>query len=107
VTTGVAFGFGVLQTKVGGIEIVGVPLELLAGVGAHAAAFMGIGGKAGSLLHSAGNGALAAWAVTMGRGVGEHMNAKSGTKLPVKAKVTGESIDDDVMDRLSRKTSNE
>ncbi|MFA6159386.1 MAG: hypothetical protein WC763_07210 [Candidatus Paceibacterota bacterium] len=95
ITTGTAFGFGVLQTRVGGVELFGVPAELLAGFGAHAAAFLGIGGKATSMLHDVGNGALAAWAVTMGRGVGSSMGSP-------KSAVKGEAMTDDEMERLSK-----
>lgn len=100
VTVGVAFGFGVMQTRLGGVEVLGVPAELLAGAGAHILAFMGVGGKQSSLLHSAGNGALAAWAVTMGRGVGDHMNKKTG------AAVKGESLDDETMEDIARRNAN-
>ncbi len=95
---GTAFGFGVLQTRLGGVELFGVPAELLAGFGAHAAAFMGIGGKATSMLHDVGNGALAAWAVTMGRGVGDHMSKKAT------GAIKGEALDDDEMENIARKT---
>lgn len=98
-TAGTAFGFGVLQARTGGVEVFGVPAELLVGAGAHVAGFMGIGGKASNMLHSVGNGALAAWAVTMGRGVGDQMKKKAG------ASVTGEALDDDEMARIAKETA--
>ena len=69
-TAGAAFAAGVIQGKTGGVELFGVPLELGLGLGLNAFAFLGGGGKAADHLHNVGNGFLAAYACTMGRGVG-------------------------------------
>jgi hypothetical protein len=72
-----AFAFGLLQGKTGGVEVVGVPAELLAGAGLHLAGFLGLGGKMSSHLHGFGDGALASYLTTMGRGVGVQWAAKA------------------------------
>jgi len=73
-----AFGFGVVQGRYGGIEVVGVPIDLGAGLLAHLGAMMGIGGNMSGHLHSFGDGALAAYLTTLGRGTG--LGWKSGSK---------------------------
>ena len=73
-----AFGLGVWQTRAEYQKLLGVPVDLLVGLAAHAAGFMGVGGKAVPHLHSVGNGALAAHFHTVGRGVGKDMRAKAG-----------------------------
>jgi hypothetical protein len=73
-----AFMFGMLQGKTGGIELVGIPLELMSAIALHGAAFMGLGGKMSSHLHGFGDGALAAYATTMGRGIGLNWKSKEG-----------------------------
>ncbi len=55
-----------------------MPVDLAVGLAAHAAGFMGMGGKAAPYLHSVGNGALAAHFHTVGRGVGKEMREKAG-----------------------------
>lgn len=69
-TAGAAFAAGVIQGKTGGVELFGVPLELGLGLGLNAFAFLGGAGKHSDHLHNVGNGFLAAYATTMGRGVG-------------------------------------
>jgi hypothetical protein len=69
-TAGAAFAAGVIQGKTGGVELFGVPLELGLGLGLNAFAFLGGAGRASEHLHNVGNGFLAAYATTMGRGVG-------------------------------------
>ena len=69
-TAGAAFAAGVIQGKTGGVELFGVPLELGLGLGLNAFAFLGGAGRASDHLHNVGNGFLAAYATTMGRGVG-------------------------------------
>jgi hypothetical protein len=85
-----AFAFGLLQGKTGGLEFVGVPAELIAGAGLHIAGFLGLGGKMSSHLHGFGDGALASYLTTMGRGVGLQWAAKAATTpTPGKDKGTG------------------
>jgi hypothetical protein len=71
VQTSVGFSLGLLQGKTGGIEVMGLPADLLIGVGAHAAAFAGLGGKSGSKrLHDVGDAAMVVYGATVGRGIG-------------------------------------
>jgi len=73
-----AFGLGIWQTRADHQRLLGVPVDLAFGLAAHAAGFMGMGGKAAPYLHSVGNGALAAHFHTVGRGVGKEMREKAG-----------------------------
>jgi hypothetical protein len=68
---GAAFAMGVIQGKTGGVEIMGVPLELGGGLVLELLAFTGMAGKATDHLANFGNGMLAAYATTVGRGVGQ------------------------------------
>lgn len=78
-----AFVAGVVQGRTGGIEVVGVPMDLGLAAGLHVLAFAGIGGKMASHLHGFGDGFLAAFLATTGRGVGQAMKAKqTGSALP-------------------------
>lgn len=76
-TAGAAFAAGVIQGKTGGVELFGVPLELGLGLGLNAFAFLGGAGQASNHLHHVGNGFLAAYACTMGRGVGATWGQKA------------------------------
>jgi len=82
VMAGTAFGLGVLQGKTGGIEIMGMPLDLLVGVGAHVGGFMKVAGKQSHQLHNVGNGAFALYAGTMGRAIGVNWKATGKLGLP-------------------------
>ena len=73
-----AFGLGVWQTRSDHQRLLGVPVDLAVGLAAHAAGFMGMGGKAAPYLHSVANGALSAHFHTVGRGVGKEMREKAG-----------------------------
>ncbi len=77
-TAGAAFGMGVLQGKTGGVELFGVPLELGLGLGLNAFGLLGGAGKYSHHLTNVGNGCLAAYATTLGRGVGATWARKSG-----------------------------
>lgn len=103
VTGGAAFACGVAQGKYGGIEVMGVPADLGAGVALHALGFAGIGGKATEYMHAAGDGALACYLATLGRGVGQDWRAKSGGggALPAAA-TSGHTVSDDVLANLAR-----
>lgn len=66
-----SFLFGLAQGKFGGIQIVGVPVDLLAGIGLHIMAFSGVGGKKNEQhLHAFADGALASFFNHLGRDVG-------------------------------------
>lgn len=77
---GSAFAMGVLQGKTGGVEVLGVPLELGLGLGLNAFALLGGAGKQATHLHNVGNGCLAAYATTLGRGVGATWKSKEAPK---------------------------
>jgi len=73
-----SFGFGVVQGRTGGVKVVGVPLDLGAAVILHLAGFTGIAGKMADHAHSLGNGALASYLTSLGRGIGIEMRKKLG-----------------------------
>ena len=80
-----AFVAGVVQGRTGGVEILGVPMDLGAAAALHVLAFAGVGGKMSGHLHSFGDGFLAAFLATTGRGVGQAWAAKE-VKPPAEAK---------------------
>ncbi len=88
-TSGAAFAMGVVQGKTGGVEIFGVPLELGLGVGLNAFALLGGAGKHSSHLSNVGNGCLASYATTLGRGVGATWRDKSAGALGSGVKASG------------------
>ena len=93
-----SFALGAIQGKMGPVKVAGVPIDLAAGVGLHALGFLGLAGKHSSHLHSFGDGALASFFFTMGRGVGMDMKAKG---LPgAGPKITG-YLDDRDLDSLT------
>lgn len=76
---GTAFAVGVLNGKTGhGVEIMGVPLELGAGVALNILSYMGAAGKMSDHLGNIGDGALAAFATTEGVKIGLAWAQKSG-----------------------------
>ena len=107
VTGGSAFMFGVIQGRYGQVEFVGVPADLGAAVLLHAAGFMGVGGKASEYLHAAGNGALACYLTTLGRGVGVDWKARAlsggGAAAPgLPAAASGSPLSDRELEQLAR-----
>lgn len=76
-----AFAMGVINGKTGGVEIVGVPLELGAGIGLVGLGMLGVAGKASDHLHNIGTGCLASYLSTVGRGVGLTMGTGGGKAL--------------------------
>lgn len=67
---------GVLQGRAGSVEIMGVPAELAAGLALNLAGYFGVAGKHSDHLNNFGDGALAAYLVTVGKGVGTAWKAK-------------------------------
>lgn len=65
-----SFLFGLAQGKFGGVAVVGVPVDLLAGLGLHVLGFAGIGGTNAGHLHAFADGALASFFNKLGRDVG-------------------------------------
>lgn len=79
--SGAAFAMGVLQGKTGGVSVFGVPLELGLGLGLNAFALLGGAGKHSNHLNNVANGCLAAYAATLGRGVGATWKDKSQSQV--------------------------
>lgn len=77
---GTAFAFGVLQGRTRGVEIMGVPVELIAGIGLNLGGYFGVAGKMSDHLNNVGDGALAAYLVLMGQGVGAEWHEKDVSK---------------------------
>lgn len=69
-----AFAFGVVNGRWGGVEFIGLPVDLWAGGAAHLLAFAGIAPKH---LHAVGNGAIGSYVYTLGRGIGIEMREKA------------------------------
>lgn len=69
---GAAFGMGVVKGRFGNIEVVGVPIDLVAASGLHLLGFFG-GDRYADHLHALGDGALASYLTTLGTGVGRGM----------------------------------
>jgi len=86
-----AFAFGAMQGKMGPVKVMGVPADLGAGVAMHLIGFAGLAGKASSHLHAFGDGALASFFFTLGRGVG--MDWKTGAKPAVKGDLESADLD--------------
>ncbi len=84
-----AFACGVVEGKMGSIQVVGVPLPLAAAAILHGAGFFS-SNRTQSHLHALGDGALAAWASTKGFEVGKAWAAKSGTTAATK----GDALDE-------------
>ncbi len=90
-----AFAFGAIQGRYGAVEVLGVPADLGAAVLLHLAGFVGVAGKASEHLHAFGDGALASFFFTMGRGTGVNWKSKAlgGGKTEVKGEVTDHDFD--------------
>lgn len=78
-----SFAMGVINGKTGGVELMGVPLELGVGGALVAVSMLGIAGKASHHLHNFGTGALASYLTTVGRGVGLSMGGGTATPKQV------------------------
>jgi hypothetical protein len=90
VVGGTAFGLGLANGRYGGVKVAGVPVDLGLAIVSHMAGFAGLGGTQNKHLHSVGDGALAAYLATTGRGVGIKMAANSEGAKAVKDRVAGE-----------------
>lgn len=76
--SGAAFALGLIGGKYGTVEVLGVPLELAVGVGLNLAAHAKVAGNSSEHLHNFGDGALAVYFATLGRGVGRQMGLPAG-----------------------------
>lgn len=83
-----AFSFGMIEGRYDGVEVVGMPLPLLAGFGLQGLGFLGIGGEH---LIELGKGAFCAHSHTMGAGIGREMKLKAeqGGGAPAAARGLG------------------
>lgn len=114
VTGGTAFAFGYAQEKYksvddkdGGVKtlnIMGVPVELAVAGIAHASALMGVGSGMESYIKAAGDGALAAYAVSLGQGFGKKSRHRDGKILPGESRISGMlGASERTSDRLSNR----
>ena len=86
-TSGAAYGAGVIQGRTGGVMLPGgISIELAGGMALNAAGFFGIAEK---FTHSLGNGLLAAHFATVGRGQGKAMRAAAGQPPATAARTLG------------------
>lgn len=77
-----AFGLGYVNGRYGGLELLGVPLELLLGVGLNLAAHTKLAGSSSDHLQNLGNGALAVYFSTLGTGLGRQNRAATPAPVP-------------------------
>lgn len=75
---GAGFAMGLIGGRYGGVDIVGVPVELALGVALNVAGHAKVAGKSSQHLHALGDGCLAAYFVALGRGVGLQMTREAG-----------------------------
>lgn len=90
-----ALGLGIVNGRSGSVEVMGVPLELGLGVALNVAGYFGAAGKYSDHLNNFGDGALASYLTTVGKGIGVAMAQKSalagGTPNQVTAAAKGNS----------------
>lgn len=70
-----AFALGVINGRWGGVEVVGVPLDLLVAGSGKVLAYAGV---APEHMHNFSDGAAASYFVTLGAGIGREMAEKAG-----------------------------
>ncbi|MFH1010985.1 MAG: hypothetical protein V1784_07105 [bacterium] len=91
-----AFSMGLVQGKYGGVEIVGVPMDLGLGLGLHMMGLLGVGGNMSHHLHAFGDGTLAAYLTTLGRTTGYAWKIKAKSGQETKLISTGEEHGADI-----------
>ncbi|MDX2086370.1 MAG: hypothetical protein SFX73_00915 [Kofleriaceae bacterium] len=74
---GTAGMFAVLNGRTGGVQLLGVPLDLASGIAMHAFGLLGGAGRHAEHVHNMGDGALASFAVTLGQEVGSRMRREA------------------------------
>lgn len=97
--SGAALGMGIIQGKTGGVEVIGMPIDLLSGVSLSVLGYFGAAGKMSDHLNNLGDGCLAAYFATVGRGIGQQWEAKAA--LP-KSKSEGVTLDPREIDQAAR-----
>lgn len=101
--SGSAFAFGLLQGKFrkqGGVTILNVPVDLIAGAAFHALGLAGVAGSHSSHLHAFGDGALASYFTTLGRGVGSSWGGVAGSIEGDRSVSGGGSLADEELARM-------
>ena len=81
-TGAAAFGFGFLKGRYGAVDVLGVPMDLAAGVLLQAASYMKMV-PAHEHMRALGDGAIASYLTTIGAGMGAKMRDKKGGLAPV------------------------
>lgn len=79
-TTGTAFGFGYANARWGEngeLKFIGMPVDLMTGIGLNGIAFVGMLGKYDFLGHAIGNGAGSSFAYRMGAQLGAQAKSDS------------------------------
>ncbi len=71
-----AFAFGLINGRWNRPEVVGVPVDALAGLCFHTAGFL-VDSNAGQHMHNLGDGAVASYVAGLGLGVGAKMRMES------------------------------
>jgi hypothetical protein len=74
VLNGTTFGMGIVNGRWNSPDLLGVPIDLGLGLGAHVLGFVGIGGD---IMHNLGDGATAAYFNTLGMGIGKKMQLEA------------------------------
>lgn len=77
---GSSFGFGLVTGRYGGVEVLGVPGDLAAGLALHAAAFFVDDEHTADHLHNFGDGCTAAYLHTLGLGIGRRWASESNAQ---------------------------
>jgi len=92
--TATSFAFGLANGRFvdaqgrRGVELFGVPLELLSGIGIHLLGFMG-SSKYSEHLHNIGDGAVAAYTTILGVSVGDRMRQNQASPNGANAETSG------------------
>lgn len=71
-----AFAFGLVNGRWNRPEVVGVPVDALAGMLFHTAGFL-VDSNAGAHMHNLGDGALGSYVTSLGMGVGAKMRMEA------------------------------
>jgi len=81
-----AFAAGMIEGRFGGVEVVGVPVDLGLGVVGHVLGFVGLAGKHSAHVHNFSDGFIASYLMRLGAGIGSRMEGapqrRTGLDLP-------------------------